>query len=153
MIEQGLVLDVREGRAKVEMQPRRGSCCGGCSFCTATGEGRTLELDASPGLQPGDRVKVRVPVRSAVIATVVLFAVPLLLLVGGVMAGAYAFPAAEATGQVNLFALLVGTVLALLWYGGVWLVERGRGERPDKVPQIVEVVHSNGPARRSPCAP
>jgi len=142
MIEQGLVLDVRNGRAKVEMAAKGGSCCGGCTFCSLEGNSRTLEMDAPDDLRPGDRVRVQVPVRSAVTATLALFVVPLLLLMGGLAAGAHFFPAEGVVGQVNLPALLLGAVLAALWYGGVALVERRRRRRSDATPRIVEVVRA-----------
>ena len=139
MIEKGLVLDVRNGRARIEIEHRGGSCCAGCAFCTVDGTGGTLELDAPPELRTGDTVALKVPIRSALVGALVMLAVPLVLLVGGVLVGATLFSAADGGESVNAPALILGAALMLIWYFGVWLVEKKRGKTPAEPPQIVGI--------------
>ena len=146
MIEEtGLVLDVREGRAKVEVENRGGACCGGCVFCSDDGSGRTIEVDAVADLTPGDRVQVRVPVRSVLVSSLLLLIVPMLLLVGGTILAAALFPVEGPPGRINIPAVAAGFGLMALWYVGVRLVEGRSGPRGMEPPRIVRIIGRETP--------
>lgn len=142
--EQGIVLDVRDGRARVELERKGLGCCGGCAFCTSDGRSRTIEVDAPPELAPGDRVTVAVPVRTAIVGVFLLLVVPMVLLVGGTIAGSQVFPGSGQPGQVNFPALGVGAALMVFWYAGVRWSERKRTQSRLSPPRIVKVVPRAG---------
>ena len=139
--EKGRVLDVRGGIARIEILHGGGSCCSSCGFCNSLeGQEKLLELPAPEGLQPGDVVTLRITLRSAAGAASARFAIPLVLLIGGALVGAQFFPV-ETEGQVNLAALALGAGLMVLWYIGVSLHERRRGQIKPAAPTITHIEH------------
>lgn len=144
MREQARVLDVRDGKAKVEVQHRGGSCCSGCSLCEiGVGGRRVMELTAPPDVHVGDAVTLEVPTRSVLAGVLVLMVIPLVLLVAGVFAGVSLWSAEGRDGAMDLPAFGLGFLLMAVWYAGIWLVERKRRAKPAEQPRIVQVHHSS----------
>ena len=109
MREEGTVVGVAGSRARVRM--KAGPQCGSCCACAAIGRGEhELEARTSEPVEVGSRVVVEVSVPSPVVGALLVFAVPLLGLVAGVIAGQHWQPlglSGNADGLVLGFGLLV----------------------------------------------
>ena len=109
MREQGTVVGVDGSTARVRMDggPRCGSCCA----CAAAGSGEhELEVATAEPLEVGARVVVEVHAPNVALSALLVFVVPLLGLVGGVIAGQRWRPlglGGDADGLVLGFGLLV----------------------------------------------
>lgn len=127
MQEVGFVRKITdEGKAVVHLNSPDPDCSGGCVGCAAQAakDGRDIELDTIEGLQSGDYVKVDIPRRSPLWGTFMLFVIPMLLLVGGVMLGYMLWPVAGGAGEVNIRALIIGVGFMVGWYIVVALLEK-----------------------------
>jgi positive regulator of sigma E activity len=149
MLEKGRVLNIRNGRARVEIIPTSLSACGRCALCSATPAGSViLDVAAVPDAKVGGIVTIEVPDVSPLRAVIVLLLVPLLLLIGGIMAGYLLGPQKEGAG-INLTALLVGATLMAAWYLSVHFVEKRRPPEPQKFPRIVSAETESEQGSRS----
>ncbi len=91
MIEEtGRVVEVQEGRARIET--RRSAGCGQCSArgaCASLGGGRdaTVWVEDPIGTHPGESVIIAVPEGTVVRASFLVYLVPVLALVAGAVLG------------------------------------------------------------------
>lgn len=107
------------------------------------GGDKTMVVEAwnSVGAQVGDEVRINLSSRSVLGAAFLLYVLPLLVFLGGLMVG-------QSLMQNQLWAVALGFVLMAALYGGIRILDR-RLSRANKLrPEIVEVV-----ARASPNAP
>jgi len=118
MREQGTIVGVEGSTVRVRMQP--GPQCGSCCACAALGGGeRELELTASDPPPVGSRVVVEVHVPNPALGAVLVFGLPLVGLVGGVLLGQHWQPfglSGNADGLVlgfGLLAVLLGAAAAV----------------------------------------
>ncbi len=82
----GVVSAVEGETAKVRFQ--RGSACARCGACLTVGESEMeISLPNSLGAKVGDRVTVDLSPKRIVQASLLAYAVPLALLIGGVLLG------------------------------------------------------------------
>jgi len=84
MAETGRIREVKGDTAIVELQPNSG--CKRCGLCAHRGDHMLLEVDAVPGLEPGQRVLVEGG-QKAWAASMLLFIVPLVDLIIGIIIG------------------------------------------------------------------
>jgi sigma-E factor negative regulatory protein RseC len=113
-------------------------CGGGCCSCSAlSGGGRELEVTATCRPEVGDRVVVEVTTGSAVLSAFLLFVLPLLGLVGGMLAGQAWQPFGLGKDAASL---LFGFGALAIAFGFAAAVDRlvVRGRVPE--PRIVEVL-------------
>jgi positive regulator of sigma E activity len=133
--ETGTVVATAEGKATVELNPNSG--CKACGLCTCGAGGKMLlQVEAPAGLAVGQAVLVADASPSAWLGSFVLFVLPPVGLVAGLMVGGRLFagrPSAEA-----LSAALGIAGLALCFGVGV-VVERIFRRRPQPQPRIVQV--------------
>ena len=87
MIERGVIIESDGLRARVSL-PRESECsrCGKCGLGLEGGE-MILEAENRLGARPGDRVEVELPERDPLLAALLLFGLPLLGMLLGVIAG------------------------------------------------------------------
>jgi positive regulator of sigma E activity len=136
MREVGTVVNVEDRRVTVRM--RAGPQCGSCCACAALGGGeRELELTVADPPAVGSHVVVEVSTPNATVGALLIFVLPLLGLVGGVLAGHHLQPfglSGDADGLVLGFGLLV------LLFAGAAALDRLvlRARLPE--PQIVRVL-------------
>jgi len=139
MRETGVVRKVVDGRAFVLVRRESPSCCSGCTLCTIKdAHTAEIELAAVPGLQPRDEVIIEIPRASPLRASILLFLVPMLLLVGAAVGAQLVLFSREAWDRVNLLAVAVGLVAMIAWYGLVSYLDRRARGRADLRPKIVE---------------
>ncbi len=87
MLETGKVIEIRGDRVKVSLPLKEG--CSACGRCTLSRGGKymRLEVENIAGARMGDEVMVEVPRRDPLVAALLLFGLPLLGLLAGVVAG------------------------------------------------------------------
>lgn len=82
----GLVTAITDGTAQIRFL--RGSACAHCGACLTVGESEMeISLPNTLGAKEGDRVAVDLSPKRVVQASLLAYAVPLLLLIAGVLIG------------------------------------------------------------------
>ena len=128
MQEHGIVLDIQDGIATVTVV-RSGSCreCGARILCKASDDDNQRVPALDPlGVKPGDRVRISIPGKNILLASVCLYGIPLLLLLFGIILGAGIF-----INHSEIYGSLLGIGLCALYY---WIVRikaaaPGKGDR------------------------
>ncbi len=136
MREEGTVVGIQGGLVRVRMKP--GQECGSCCACSALGgSGRELEIETGLPVKVGSRVLVEINAGNPWLSSFLLFVLPLLGLIAGVVAGAQLRPFDLGS---DAGALALGFGLLLLLFALAAYVDR-RYVRPNqKPPAIVEVL-------------
>ena len=82
----GLVTSVKDGTAQIHFL--RGSACAHCGACLTVGDSEMeISLPNTIGAKEGDRVMVDLSPKRVVQASLLAYAVPLVLLIAGVLVG------------------------------------------------------------------
>ncbi len=144
MEEIGQVVEIRGRLALVSTEAK-----GACHSCSARGvchlgEGKTMVAEAwNPlGAQVGDMVRIQLSSRSVLAAAFLLYIVPLLVFLAGLMLG-------RVLTHNQIWAVLLGLLLMAASYAGIRALD-GRIRRAGKLrPEISEIV-TQGSGRTSP---
>ena len=106
----GLVTSVTDGTAQIRFL--RGSACAHCGACLTVGDSEMeISLPNTLGAEEGDRVAVDLSPKRVVQASLIAYAVPLVLLIAGVIIG-------------SRFADWMGLALGLVACGISYLILR-----------------------------
>ena len=106
----GLVTSVKDGTAQIHFL--RGSACAHCGACLTVGDSEMeISLPNTLGAKEGDRVAVDLSPKRVVQASLIAYAVPLVLLIAGVIIG-------------SRFADWMGLALGLVACGISYLILR-----------------------------
>ncbi len=139
MEQEGVVVGIQDGVARVRMQ--RGPKCESCCACSLVGPEPELELPATEGLEVGARVAVEIAERGSWLSPVLLFALPLAALVGGVLLGERWHPPGLGADSASLVLGFGGLVVVFLV---AMVIDRAfvRGRQPQ--PRITRVLEGKG---------
>ena len=88
LVEDGIVTEVKDGLANVTVT--ESDFCEECSakiFCHTDSNTRTVTAKDPYGVKPGDSVSISIKGRSVIAASILLYGLPLLILVGGIILG------------------------------------------------------------------
>jgi len=131
MAELATVIEVKGNTATVELQPNSG--CKSCGLCARHGDRMLLDVDAVPGLEPGQRVYVDGG-QKAWAASLLLFIVPIIDLIAGIIIG----QAVDIGLPRDLASAIFGAGLFGLSLGAAFLWDRRyrKTAKPDR-PRIV----------------
>ena len=136
--EQGVVVAVTDGVARVAMDATEHTRCGACGLCRAAKDGKQMLLDARApeGISVGDRVTVEVPLPGPGRSAVLLLLVPLVLFVGGLILGEVlrakgVLPGGSGMSLAPAFGLMV------VWYVAVAVYDRHLRRSPEHEPRII----------------
>ncbi len=132
--EEGIVVSAEGGRATVAVA--MGDACEECTakvFCSA-GEKKenTVEARDTLGVHPGDHVRIVVHGEDMFKAAFLLYGIPLLLLLAGILVGTYVFD--PGMMPTELWSFILGIGLAGIYYLLFFLNgadARGAGMMPD----------------------
>ena len=106
----GLVTSIKDGTAQIRFL--RGSACAHCGACLTVGDSEMeISLPNTLGAKEGDRVAVDLSPKRVVQASLIAYAVPLVLLIAGVIIG-------------SRFADWMGLALGLVACGISYLILR-----------------------------
>ena len=147
MIETGKVIEIKGDRAEVALPPTEG--CASCKKCAMgrTGKYMTLEAENPVAARVGDEVAVEVPRRDPLVAASLLFGLPLLGMLAGIIAGTLLERALGWDSEVP--ALVLGGVLLVGSFFLVKLREKKFARQKERRVRIVRV-SKPGPAALAP---
>jgi len=138
--EHGTVIDVRDGRALVEVTPAEG-CGKTCSSCAVAGSPhlRRVELDAPDGLRPGSGVTLEVGSGRLVTSSAVVFLGPPACFVLGAVLSQPLLRALGVHINPDLGMILIGGLAFFLALAAAILFSRRAAKRHWLTPRIVDV--------------
>jgi sigma-E factor negative regulatory protein RseC len=138
-LEEGVVIRIEGGRAVVLLSnDERCEQCGVHDHCKPSGvNGRSLLASDPVGVHPGDKVQVVIQGKNILLATVLLYGIPLVLLLAGIITGMTLFE-----NNIELYSSLLG--LGLMGVYALALYLRGKlGLNQEKLtPKIVSKLTS-----------
>ena len=125
----GLVTSIRDGNAQIHFL--RGSACAHCGACLTVGESEMeISLPNTLGAKVGDHVVVDLSPKRVVQASLLAYAVPLVLLIGGVLLGS----------QIADWAgLVLGIAACLSGYLILRVVEKRTKDKNSFRPRMVRI--------------
>lgn len=120
--ETGTVSQIRGRKALVRIDVDAGAGCSecGCKCSRAADGARVIEVPRGD-LQQGDRVKIGVPQRSGYLGMLMIFVLPMIFFVSGMLIGLQ-FKAGP--GDTNLMPLVGGAAGLGLAFAIAWILER-----------------------------
>lgn len=133
MIQTGLVVAAGDGKATVRIV--RSDACGKCNACFSFGKNEAdIELDDPIGVAPGDRVRIELHGKSVFRASLLMYGIPLVALIAGVLIGSI---------WGDLYAAICGVALA----AGTFFIFRALEPKLSRMstfkPRIIEAVDNN----------
>ena len=138
MEETGTVIEVMDRTALISTQAK-GVChsCSARGICHLGGQKGTMEVEAwnRLGAAVGDRVQVRISGRSTLTAAFLLYLVPLLGFLLGVLIG-------ESLTGDQVWAVVIGLAFLAVIYGVIRLLDRRIGRAAGMRPEIVSILGS-----------
>ena len=143
MRERGVVIEVTDGRALIEVEPAEG-CGKSCSCSAVEGKAhlRRVELEAPEGVRPGAVVTLEVSSGRVVASSAALFLGPPLLFILGAVISKPALAAVGVRINPDLGMMLFGAVGFLVGLAGALLFSRRSAKRHWLRPRIVQVADS-----------
>ena len=141
MREKGIVIEIRDGTARVNLVPEDAGRCGSCHACDLGQDEKhehVIEVPATAGLAAGDEVFIEVPLPSRYLSIVLFFVLPLIFLGAGCVAGYLIGKALfEMEFAADLFTIILGAVGLALSYIIVRIIDKSfLGKRSP--PRIVQ---------------
>ena len=138
MIETGKVIEIKGDRAEVALPPTEG--CASCKKCAMgrTGKYMTLEAQNPVAARVGDEVTVEVPRRDPLVAASLLFGLPLLGMLAGIIAGTLLERALGWGSEVP--AMVLGAVLLVASFFLVKMREKRLSGKKGRQVRIVRVL-------------
>jgi len=145
--EHGVVKEIRGSWALVLTD--RQAMCGECvarGYCHMLGGGKEMIAEAinSAGAKAGDFVKIGIPEGTVTKASMVVYMVPALGLVGGATLGYYlARPLGFDVNLLTLVGSIIGLGIALTV---ARLLSNRLSKKPSYRPEIIQIITPEGPA-------
>ncbi len=144
-MEQGTVIDIRGNKILVETGTA--SWCGGCAIshsCAigADGVSRRLWMDNDGGALVGDEVTFEIAEKEVVAGAAVVYLLPVLMLIAGIILGASGRDRFGLEGDLPLLAGgAAGLVLAALF---VWALSAIMKKKHVAVPRLIDITRRGG---------
>ncbi len=121
LIEEGIVISISHGVAEIAIVEN--DKCGECSakvYCNPSAENKKILKVKDPfGVKPGDLVRVSLKGSKLFQATLILYGVPLILIMAGILFGSVIF---KGITYNEVYSFFIGVVLMGLYYLGVYLI-------------------------------
>jgi len=140
--EEGLVTEVSGSQATVVIEHVRTEACGHCTMCQPQPDGTyRLPVVSDQPLEPGDKVVVSIEQPGALALTVVVFLVPTVALVLGLLLGRGISAGWTNQEGAQLFQVAFGLACGALAFSGVYLYDRVlRARRVSRPPKVLRVL-------------
>jgi sigma-E factor negative regulatory protein RseC len=138
-IEDGIVESVKDGIAGVRVISSGG--CEECSakiFCNSNTDNNLLTAKDGFGVEPGDEVRISVPGKNISSASGLLYGIPLLLLITGILLGNYIFQENKELYSALFSLVLIGIYGVMLYFYSV------RRDYSSIMPRIIFVKKTKG---------
>lgn len=141
MEEEAVVISVSGQHAKVRLQ--RGTSCDSCgskaSCATASGEEKDVDVINEAGAAPGQRVIIAVNPGVLLKASLTVYMLPLVALIGGAILGSKLAESMGAASQADAWAAATGFGLMILVFVGQKLWNRMIASNSQYTPRIIEI--------------
>lgn len=138
IIEKGIVLSASDGIARI-MLDESGKCeeCSAKLFCKPAGsiDAKILEVEDTYGVKAGDKVDIEVIGSDIFKASVMLYGVPLLIIIAGILTGMNIFNSASLK---ELYSFLFSLGLTAV-YAGILLLFNRIKPLKQNLPRITSV--------------
>ncbi len=133
MREKGRVIEVSNHIAKVSLEPNE-SCrnCPAGHFCRPSGGVRVIEVENRIEAHPEDVVHIEIPTKSGFMAMFLLFGVPVLLALVGLLIGAR---------YSETFSIILGFGGFILGLVFAKILNNSLAARHKLLPRIVEIIN------------
>lgn len=137
--EAGVVVDVGPDSVRVALDAAAHGQCGSCGICQRDAQGKSvsLVLRTTEELKVGDRVTVEIPGPGAALSGFLLFFLPLVLFIGGILATEH-FRSTGAITAESWLSVVVGFGLMVLSYAAAALYDRRLRRAPQHQPRLVD---------------
>ena len=118
---------------KIKRSSMCGENCESCNLCAK----KEIEIKAINQAQAkvGDNVELKMPEEKGFLAALLVYGTPVLLLLSGIIAGAY-------LNAVKLLSV-IAVVVILVWYGILAVLEKNRKYSQNLTPIIIAVSGEN----------
>ena len=138
----GQVIRVMDGTAKVKMQ--RHSSCAGCNACKMGSSEKPIELEALNRLdaQEGDWVEVEMESEYVLTAAFMMYMVPLLFLVAGVLTGHFLLGMLGVGVYRELLTAMIAFSATALAYFLLNRSEKKKGFKEKMLPSIADIIEN-----------
>lgn len=140
IIENGIVISSKNGIAQVALI-KNDNCeeCTAKIFCNpSAADDKVLEAIDTIGAKSGDSVKIVVKGKSILVATILLYFVPLILLVAGIVVGTLYFGNSK---NNEIYSFLVGFILMGVYFVFIYLFS-SKMDLKARMPKITHSVNS-----------
>ena len=112
-------------RLVLSLQPQDAcDTCPASSLCTNSAGERQLELNRKSDLEPGERVWIEIRAAKVLLASLLVYGLPLLMFCLGILAGMSFLDISSPS--IEFFSFLIGLLLAAIVYFFVWLADKKR---------------------------
>ena len=124
LVETGIVIGKSENKLKIEIL-ETGTCedCSAKIFCSPSENKRILEIDYNGNISEGDKVKVLINGLNLVKVSLILYGIPIILLLTGIMTSMYFY---NTSGNAELYSFITGICLVSAYYFAVKIVFSGK---------------------------
>ena len=140
MIQCGLVIKNLNTTAKVRMQRHAG--CAGCTACKMGSSGKPIELEASNPKQAreGQMVEVEMENQHVLLASFLMYIVPLMFLIVGVIVGHYGLQILGVTTYSDVLTAVIAFAFTGLAYVVLNRSEKTKGYKEKMLPVIISIL-------------
>jgi len=139
MIEKGIVTNIEGGEATVSFVPSEN--CASCKGCACGKDGKTMimRVKTDRDVDPGDIVTVEVSSRALLSSAFIVFVLPLIVFIIGILSAAPLFRRINVNMDGNTAGIFVGLTLMLLTFALVFIFERRRSRVSALSPRIIAI--------------
>lgn len=144
MGEWGIVKEVSFGKAKIKLE--RKPICEKCGICHSEGKDfMLLEVEIGERARVGDKVRIQISAGKTLMATFIVFMIPLLALLTGIFIG---YLISGWLGSPSFWEALFGLPFFFLSFFFVRWYEKKAEKDKDYYPHIVEIAKENSKGGR-----
>lgn len=140
LLEKGIVISSNEGFAEVVMQ-ENDNChqCGAKIFCHSSNDidKRTLTVKDTLGVVAGDKVVVSLKGKALLGFSFLLYGVPLILLVTGILVGDFLF---SKFISKEFYSFLFSVVMIGCYYLIVFKIDKNKKFFSSSLPEVISIV-------------
>lgn len=115
MNQQGYIIEIVDDiTAKLKL--KRHSACASCGKCATTSEEKDIivEVDNSIGAKIGDRVEVNMETINVLKAAFIVYTIPLIALLIGIIGTFYGLKAVNFNGNIEIISAIVGLIFTII---------------------------------------
>ena len=145
MNQQGYIVEIVDNiTAKLKL--KRYSACASCGKCATTSEEKDIivEVDKSIGAKVGDRVEVNMETINVLKAAFIVYTIPLIALLIGIVGTFYALNTINFNGNIETISGVVGLVLTFIVFLILKKNDKKFRDSKEYIPIVTRIIVSEG---------